>query len=125
MPPVVSDNFRLYFRQHNIRGRIFLYDLKLPDKEVKELKVVRSDTFDQSTFSPHGISVWEDNTSGTRHPHPEGSEVGRRKRIAEVKSITCLSLSLSLCQGKAVVKRMHLLCSLFVSLGPSLSPGFQ
>lgn len=48
----------------NIRGKIFLFDFNHPGKNVTELLL--KGNFDRDHFYPHGISLYEDPTSGEK-----------------------------------------------------------
>ena len=45
------------------QGNIFLFDFNHPDKDLVKLTFTGTN-FDSSTFSPHGISSYEDDKSG-------------------------------------------------------------
>ncbi|XP_076458755.1 serum paraoxonase/lactonase 3-like isoform X2 [Babylonia areolata] len=66
-----------HFRQHKIKGRIYLFDFKKVNEGVKELKIASTEKFNADTFHPHGISVWEDKKAGhhvvfvVNHPHEQ------------------------------------------------------
>lgn len=45
------------------KGAIFLFDFKKPTEKVQELKI-QGEKFDKETFNPHGISVWQNPTTG-------------------------------------------------------------
>ena len=44
-------------------GKMFLFDFTNPEQNLTELKF-RGNIFDSKTFSPHGLSVYEDKKSG-------------------------------------------------------------
>ena len=60
--PSASENSRKYYQDHNVQGRIFLFDFNSPEKGVKELKL--SKNFDKSTFRPHGLSIYKNPSTG-------------------------------------------------------------
>ena len=51
-----------YYEEHNVKGRILLFDFNSPEKEPVVLDF--DEGFDQSNFMPHGLSVYEDLESG-------------------------------------------------------------
>jgi hypothetical protein len=51
-----------FFKDNKIKGRIFFFNFKTPEKGAEELSFSKG--FDQSTFYPHGISTWQDSTTG-------------------------------------------------------------
>ena len=59
---VFSDNAKSYYEDHNVQGKILLFDYNAPDKDVTELKF--SDGFDLTNFVPHGISLYQSPKSG-------------------------------------------------------------
>ena len=60
--PMFSDNAKKYYEDHNVQGRILLFDYNSPEKETMELKF--SDGFDLTNFMPHGISFHQSPESG-------------------------------------------------------------
>ena len=50
--PMFSDNAKKYNEDHNVQGRILLFDYNSSEKEVKF-----SDGFDLTNFMPHEISL--------------------------------------------------------------------
>ena len=57
-----SDYMQKYYDDHQIKGRILLFDFNSPENDVIELKL--SDGFDQSNFMPHGLSLFENTDTG-------------------------------------------------------------
>jgi len=70
-----------YMQQKDIKGRIFLYSFKHPQKGAIALQITPSGSFSLSDFRPHGISVLEDSTKGehllyvVNHPFPKPDAV--------------------------------------------------
>ena len=60
--PMFSDNAKKYYDDHNVQGRILLFDYNSPEKDPTELKF--SDGFDLTNFMPHGISLYQSPESG-------------------------------------------------------------
>ena len=57
-----SDNAKKFYADHNVQGKILLFDYNSPEKDVTELKF--SDGFDLTNFVPHGISLYQSPESG-------------------------------------------------------------
>lgn len=53
-----GSSFDEYYKKHNVRGRIMLFDMEKPKDGVKELMII-GDKFSYDDFYPHGISVLE------------------------------------------------------------------
>ena len=47
----------------SIQGRIFTFDFKQPDMNVKEVNII-SESLNKTLLNPIGISVWEDPATG-------------------------------------------------------------
>ncbi|KAJ8318831.1 hypothetical protein KUTeg_003922 [Tegillarca granosa] len=60
--PSFSEMAKKYYRDHKVRGRIFLFDFNNPDKNAVELKITGD--LNQTDFVPHGIGSWQDPSSG-------------------------------------------------------------
>ncbi|KAL3854895.1 hypothetical protein ACJMK2_014131 [Sinanodonta woodiana] len=60
--PLLPKSVDMYHEEHNIRGKILLFDFNHPENDPVVLKI--SEGFDQDTFHPHGISIFEDKQSG-------------------------------------------------------------
>ncbi|XP_046377590.1 serum paraoxonase/arylesterase 2-like isoform X1 [Haliotis rufescens] len=58
-------HFEKFYAQNNIKGRIYLFNMKNPRKVVQEMTLTSTEDFDKDKLQPHGISAWEDKTSGT------------------------------------------------------------
>ncbi|XP_067685770.1 serum paraoxonase/arylesterase 1-like [Haliotis asinina] len=58
-------NYETFYKQNNIKGRIYLFNMKNPKKVVQELKLTSTEDFDKDRLQPHGISAWEDKGTGT------------------------------------------------------------
>ncbi|XP_061169888.1 serum paraoxonase/arylesterase 1-like isoform X1 [Saccostrea echinata] len=54
-----SPSFKEYYKKHNVRGRIMLFNMEKPEDGVKEL-MITGNKFSYDDFYPHGISVLED-----------------------------------------------------------------
>lgn len=61
---VSRPGFEDFYRSNNIKGRVYIFDLKKSDAGVRELQIASTKQFDVNNFHPHGISVWEDKQSG-------------------------------------------------------------
>ena len=59
---VFSDNAKSYYADHNVQGKILLFDYNAPEKDVTELKF--TDGFDLTNFVPHGISLYQSPETG-------------------------------------------------------------
>ncbi|XP_071101216.1 serum paraoxonase/arylesterase 2-like [Haliotis cracherodii] len=53
-----------FYAQNNIKGRIYLFNMKNPRKVVQEMTLTSTEDFDKDKLQPHGISAWEDKRSG-------------------------------------------------------------
>ncbi|XP_061169886.1 serum paraoxonase/arylesterase 1-like [Saccostrea echinata] len=51
--------YQEYYKKHNVRGRIMLFNMEKPEDGVKELMII-GNKFSYDDFYPHGISVLED-----------------------------------------------------------------
>ncbi|XP_062611799.1 serum paraoxonase/arylesterase 1-like [Saccostrea cucullata] len=51
--------YQEYYKKHNVRGRIMLFNMEKPEEGVKELRIT-GNRFSYDDFYPHGISVLED-----------------------------------------------------------------
>ena len=72
---------REYLKQKDIKGRIFLYNFKEPQKGAIELRIRTSGGFSLSDFRAHGINVLENVETGehlvyvVNHPFPKPDSV--------------------------------------------------
>ena len=60
---VYPPEFKQYYEDNNVEGNVFFFDFKEPDKGVTKLTF--SDSFDKTTFFPHGISLVQNDKTGT------------------------------------------------------------
>lgn len=76
MMPTFSDDAQQYYEDHNVKGRILLFDFNSPEKDTIELKF--SEGFDESNFMPHGISIYQSPDTGKVYlfvvNHPSGMD---------------------------------------------------
>ncbi|ESO96727.1 hypothetical protein LOTGIDRAFT_174719 [Lottia gigantea] len=73
----ITSGFRLREHDHeamlkfvetnNVTGNIYLYDFNKQNGQAQKLSIEESDDFKLASFAPHGISGWDDETTGKRY----------------------------------------------------------
>ncbi|XP_067685764.1 serum paraoxonase/arylesterase 1-like [Haliotis asinina] len=98
-----------FYSENNGRGRIYLFDMNNPKKEVQEMSLTSTKEFDKDRFQPHGISVWEDKKTGKLYLYAVNHEKDGEEKIEKfLVSVAKLSLQhLKSYFGDPTIKRMN------------------
>ncbi|XP_041374820.1 serum paraoxonase/arylesterase 2-like [Gigantopelta aegis] len=78
-----------YFKEANRKGRMYLFDFNHPEKNVVELILTSTKVFNRETFSPHGLSAWEDKKTKrvflfvVSHRHGQGDSIEKFLYVAD------------------------------------------
>ncbi|XP_046584006.1 serum paraoxonase/arylesterase 1-like [Haliotis rubra] len=76
-----SAAFDKFYSENMVKGRIYLFDMNNPKKEVQELSLTSTKEFDKDRFQPLGISVWEDKKTGKLYLYAVNHERDGEEKI--------------------------------------------
>ncbi|XP_046584014.1 serum paraoxonase/arylesterase 1-like [Haliotis rubra] len=104
-----SPAYDKFYSENNVTGRIYLFDMNNPKKEVQEMSLTSTKEFDKERFQPHGISAWEDKKTGKLYLYAVNHERDGEEKIEKfLVSVAKLSLQhLKSYFGDPTIRKMN------------------